>query len=354
MGHFVIGGWRCGIQYSLLGPGQTDEAIHMTTGSPSKNKRLSMKPSEKRSQTATGGGTGGASHVLRSTSSGSAAAGARSATAAAAASSSNSTSGGPSTSGAAIIAPPPRVAVPSSASTAAGPEDTGAGHDGPGNGGVPTPGGGPGSGAGGGGQLPGSSGRGGAKDSSSSSSRSASAAAAAASLALKERDARIADLEREMATMEAEFQRELDKLSANESETAVFWQAKHSALNQQFLRADTELRLLRAEVELREAERDELRAGWEGLRRDAAAREDEARRLRQQVRGLKDFVSTSTRTGGQTSDEVFGEGMARLGNGLQNWIIVNFRRAKLGVYPYSFRGLTPLGGSAMCVAPVPG
>lgn len=40
----------------------------------------------------------------------------------------------------------------------------------------------------------------------------------------------------------------------------------------------------------------------------------------------------STRADGeaQTSDEVFGEGMARLGNGLQNWVLVNFRRAKLG------------------------
>ena len=32
-----------------------------------------------------------------------------------------------------------------------------------------------------------------------------------------------------------------------------------------------------------------------------------------------------------TSDEVFGDGMARLGNGLQNWVTVNFRRARLGM-----------------------
>lgn len=40
----------------------------------------------------------------------------------------------------------------------------------------------------------------------------------------------------------------------------------------------------------------------------------------------------STRSDGQaqTSDEVFGEGMAKLGNGLQNWVLVNFRRAKIG------------------------
>jgi activating signal cointegrator complex subunit 1 len=165
---------------------------------------------------------------------------------------------------------------------------------------------------------------------------SGSSASVAATQLVKEKDLRIAALERELSVAEAEFRRELDKLSQNESETAAFWQAKHSSLNQQFLRADTELRLLRNEVEIREAERDELRAGWETARRDAGRWEDEARALRGQVRGLKEWVSTSTRTGGQTSDEVFGEGMARLGNGLQNWVIVNFRRAKLGKYcPFS-------------------
>lgn len=150
--------------------------------------------------------------------------------------------------------------------------------------------------------------------------------------ALKEKDSRIAYLERELEVMETEFTRELDKLSANESETASFWQAKHSALNQQFLRTDTELRLLRAEVDVREAEQEELRAGWDAMRRSLRDRDDEVRDLRSQVRGLKEWVSNSTRSDGQTrtSDEVFGDGMARLGNGLQNWVIVNFRRAKIG------------------------
>ncbi len=158
------------------------------------------------------------------------------------------------------------------------------------------------------------------------------ASAAATQHLLREKDARISHLEREMDIMEGEFQRELDKLSANESETAAFWQAKHSALNQQFLRTDTELRLLRAEVEVREAEREELKAGWEVMRRQLRDRDEEARILKGQVRGLKEWVSTSTRSDGQTqtSDEVFGEGMARLGNGLQNWVIVNFRKAKIG------------------------
>lgn len=67
--------------------------------------------------------------------------------------------------------------------------------------------------------------------------------------------------------------------------------------------------------------------------------------LKAQVRGLKEWVSVSTRADGQaqTSDEVFGEGMARLGNGLQNWVLVNFRRARVGEYrssPSGGRGLT--------------
>ena len=164
-------------------------------------------------------------------------------------------------------------------------------------------------------------------------------------LLLRERDERIAALEREMARMEREFTRELDKLSQNESETATFWQSKHSALNQQFLRTDTELRLLRSEVEVREAEREELRQGWEVLRRELKERDDEIRGLRGQVRGLKEWVSTSTRTDGQTSDEVFGDGMARLGNGLQNWVIVHFRKAKMGEFFSSPLPLPPGTGT---------
>lgn len=147
--------------------------------------------------------------------------------------------------------------------------------------------------------------------------------------AIREKDERIEYLENEMTIMEREFHRELDKLSQNESETATFWQAKHSALNQQFLRTDTELRLIRAEVEVREGEREELREGWAVLRRELKERDDEIRGLRGQVRGLKEWVSSSTRTEGQTCDETFGDGMTRLGNGLQNWVIVNFRKAKL-------------------------
>ncbi|KAJ0124933.1 hypothetical protein J7T55_006276 [Diaporthe amygdali] len=150
---------------------------------------------------------------------------------------------------------------------------------------------------------------------------------------MKEKDARISTLERELELMETEFQRELDKLSRNESETASFWQAKHSALNQQFLRTDTELRLLRDEMRAREAETEDLTRGWrDALRAELKGREDEIRGLQAQIRGLKEWVSTSTRADGTTSDEVFGSGMANLGNSLQNWVITYFRKVKIDLF----------------------
>lgn len=149
---------------------------------------------------------------------------------------------------------------------------------------------------------------------------------------MKEKDERIAELERELAVMEAEFARELDRLSQSESETASFWQRKHSALNQKFLRTDTELRLLQSEVDVREAERQELRGGWEVLRRELRNRDEEIVALKGHLNGMKQWVSASTRSGQQASDEEFGDSMAKLGNSLQNWVIIHFRKAKLSKY----------------------
>jgi hypothetical protein len=252
-----------------------------------KTARMSTQVDKRRGAgSATGGGGTSAAHVLR-------------------ASSSSTAPQNPRNS---IIAPPPRAQLTGQSSSNGSPSPEDAGHDGSvGVAPLPKPDSGVGAGGGGG-----------------------SGASSVVPTSNKEKDQRIANLEREMALMETEFQRELDKLSQNESETATFWQAKHSALNQQFLRTDTELRLLRTELELREGEREELREGLEALRLELWEKEAEIKDLRRQVRGLKEWVSTSTRTGGQTSDEVFGDGMARLGNSMQNWVIVNFRRAKLG------------------------
>ncbi|KAI1809636.1 hypothetical protein GGS20DRAFT_271231 [Poronia punctata] len=139
---------------------------------------------------------------------------------------------------------------------------------------------------------------------------------------------KIADLKRQLSSNEAEFALALDRLSQNESEAASYWQSKYSSLNQQFLRVDTEVRLLRNEVDVREAEKTELREEWEFLlRRELGARDDEIRSLRSQIAGLKQWVSTTTKKTDQASDEEFGETVARLRNGLQNWAVSHFRRS---------------------------
>ncbi len=166
-----------------------------------------------------------------------------------------------------------------------------------------------------------------------------------------EKASRIAYLEKEMAIMEEEFSRELQQLGeklTNESDTSKYWQQKHSALNQQFLNTDTDLRILRHEIgswdkqqEERDKDiktrisslmldRDTLREGYHLLKSDLKRKDEEISRLRIQVKGLKDFVSTNSRTDGQVTDEVFGDMMQRLGNGIQNWVIQNFRKAKIG------------------------
>jgi chromosome segregation ATPase len=168
---------------------------------------------------------------------------------------------------------------------------------------------------------------------------------------IDDKNARIVYLEKDMAMMEEEFSKELDQLRlklTNESEISAYWQQKHSALNQQFLKTDTDLRMLRHEIATRDKQREErdrdvktrisslildrdgLKDAYHIAKVELTHREEEIQQLRTQVKALKDFVSTNSRTDGQVTDEVFGEMMQKLGNGLQNWVIQNFRRAKIG------------------------
>jgi activating signal cointegrator complex subunit 1 len=175
----------------------------------------------------------------------------------------------------------------------------------------------------------------------------------------EDKASRIATLEIEMAVMEEEFSRELAQLGqkiTNESELSLYWQQKHSALNQQFLKADADLRVLRHEVGIRDKSREErerdrerdmktrisslildrdtLREGYHAVKAETREKDEEIGRLRNQVKGLKDFVSVNSRMEGQVTDEVCGEMMRGLGNGLQNWVITNFRKAKIGEYTF--------------------
>ncbi|KAL8281879.1 hypothetical protein RB597_009548 [Gaeumannomyces tritici] len=140
----------------------------------------------------------------------------------------------------------------------------------------------------------------------------------------------VLDLKRELRKKEDEFRKALDNLSHNESENAGFWQSSHGQLNRQFMHVDAELRDARAELEDLRDEREDLRAGWDASRRDLAAREREVTNLKGQVRGLKDWLATSTRAAGVApADDVFADGFSRLFNGLQNWLVGSFRRVKL-------------------------
>jgi hypothetical protein len=189
--------------------------------------------------------------------------------------------------------------------------------------------------------------------------------AAAAAVLLREKDARIASLERELAKLSTGT----TATATGENETAAgFWQAKYVALERRHQQLQAQLQLARRAVtgnvdggflrddraadddddgeeeEVEEyaddadanwklaRENQELLMAWAGATKALAEREREIESLRAQVSGLKAWVSNSTRSDGQVqmSDEVFGEGMARLGNGLQNWVLVNFRRAKIG------------------------
>ncbi|KAK3490990.1 uncharacterized protein B0T23DRAFT_174485 [Neurospora hispaniola] len=136
---------------------------------------------------------------------------------------------------------------------------------------------------------------------------------------LKQKDDRIAHLE-------LSYQRTLDALTNASSSLSSFSSLTSTTAH--------ELRLLRLEADALRAERDELRSDWNAAQQSLREREDEIRDLRRQMRGLKEWVSNSTRaeaTGAaqQVSDEVLGAAMAKLGNELQNWVLVNFRRAKV-------------------------
>ncbi|ROT43731.1 hypothetical protein SODALDRAFT_327945 [Sodiomyces alkalinus F11] len=159
-------------------------------------------------------------------------------------------------------------------------------------------------------RRPDSKSSGGGSGSGSGPAKPTSASAAATAALLRDKDQRIGQLERELGVMETEFSRQLERLAHAECDAATAWQGRLAAV-------EGELGFLGAEAE--------------ALRRQVAEKERESVGLRAQVRGLKAFVSSSTRTDGQaaTSDEVFGDGMAKLGNGLQNWVIVHFRRAKI-------------------------
>jgi len=74
------------------------------------------------------------------------------------------------------------------------------------------------------------------------------------------------------------------------------------------------------------------------------ARDDEITAQRAQIRGLKEWVSSSTRAGGQVGDGEFADAFGRVANALQNWVVVNFRRVRIGVFCVCFLERSPREG----------
>ncbi|KAI9718256.1 MAG: hypothetical protein M1812_004246 [Candelaria pacifica] len=134
------------------------------------------------------------------------------------------------------------------------------------------------------------------------------------------------------------------KLST-EAQDKHFWSRKHEEVHREYLRTESDYRGLqttmidrdsqwKAEWERKQAhvllERDRCRESAHAAQKIARDRDDEVLELRRQVLDLKHSISTSTRTEGQITDDAFRDRIQRLGHDLQNWVINNFRKAKIG------------------------
>ena len=153
-------------------------------------------------------------------------------------------------------------------------------------------------------------------------------------------------------------ERQLREISHHEAKLAseirdkTFWSKKHEEVHRQYLKTESEYRILQATVADRDGmwkrewerknehllqERDRCRDGFHAAQRTSQERDEEARELRRQVLELKHSISTSTRTEAQVTDDVFREKVRVLGHDLQNWTITNFRKKDLGVFLYQLR-----------------
>ena len=137
----------------------------------------------------------------------------------------------------------------------------------------------------------------------------------------------------------------LESRLALETRDKVFWSKKHEELHRQYLKTESEYRILQATTADRDGmwkrewerknehlllERDRCRDGFHSAQKVAQDRQEETRELRRQVLDLKHSISTSTRMEGQITDDVFREKIRLLGHDLQNWTITHFRKRDLG------------------------
>ena len=137
----------------------------------------------------------------------------------------------------------------------------------------------------------------------------------------------------------------LEAKITKESEERQFWSNKYEEIHGQYLKTESEFRIFQAQLADRNLmwkrewerknehlleERDRCRDGIHAARRVADDLANENNELRRQVLELKHSISTSTRTEGQVTDDVFREKVRNLGHDVQNWTINNFRRKTIG------------------------
>ncbi|KAI7215238.1 hypothetical protein KC333_g5560 [Hortaea werneckii] len=84
--------------------------------------------------------------------------------------------------------------------------------------------------------------------------------------------------------------------------------------------------------------------------RAPSAQSDEVHLLQQQLAELKKTISTSTRMSSSVTDSTFAQEMGILHHELQNWIVLNFRRAKMDVAPNELCNRLEGTGDFECVA----
>lgn len=162
----------------------------------------------------------------------------------------------------------------------------------------------------------------------------------------EDKDEVIARLSANAAIQEAGFVNELSHIStqlANVSDELFYWKETHASLIASHDQLKAQLEELKYEIEEREdadreaktrisslqIDRETWRQRYEELRESARERNEENEKLRAQITGLKRWVSSSGRSEVQVTDEAIAEAMSNLGAGLQNWVLKNYRKAKL-------------------------
>ncbi|KAB8290216.1 hypothetical protein EYC80_011085 [Monilinia laxa] len=128
-------------------------------------------------------------------------------------------------------------------------------------------------------------------------------------------------------------------------ETLHLLQTAHTNLHNTYLSTDSSLRLLRStpancpspsgvqsRIGALMTDRDAFREAYNEAMAEMREKDGEIMALRGQVRGLKEWVSSSRRGGiggEQVTDELVAERMQWIANALQNWVISNFRRGRI-------------------------